>query len=33
MGLISNVLRLPLTAALPQTLDIMKKTIENLKTI
>ncbi|MCK9305732.1 MAG: dihydrodipicolinate synthase family protein, partial [Bacteroidales bacterium] len=33
MGLISNVLRLPLTAALPQTLDIMKSTIENLKTI
>ncbi len=33
LGLISNILRLPLTSALPQTIDIMKKTIDDLKTL
>ncbi len=33
LGLISNILRLPLTSALPQTIDIMKQTIDDLKTL
>jgi len=32
-GLISNILRSPLTSALPQTIDIMKQTIDDLKTL
>jgi len=31
MGLIENVMRLPLTSALPSTIEIMKKTITDLK--
>ena len=31
MGLIENVMRLPLTSALPSTIEIMKRTITDLK--